>query len=601
MKAKARAAIYVRVSSREQATDDKVSLEVQQRECEAYCQRRGYEVAGPPYVDIQSGTDSRKERVRFEQMLIDVKRGRFDVIVAWRPDRLFRSLWPAARLKQVMDATGVEVETVTQPMDKTTLGLWAWVAEREIENIRERTRMGREAMARAGKMVTGNPPYGFKYDASIRGLRHDDTEKPQVLGMFSWVAQGKSIQSLVTSFNRLGILTRRGSPWTRQQVLKTLRNPIYMGKAHWGKTARRDGHLVARKTLEEQIVVPVEPIVTEATFQQVQRQLDSNRTESPRNTKQVYLLQHLLRCRGCGKPFIARSQVTRHGKPLKAPVGYYGCLGMKKSPGAYSCRRSAELRASSLEEAVWDKVAQAFAEPKALVEILKARAAASAQETDAVQAELTRAREELQRKQLELQHLLTWARQRLLTAEELRPQLAQVREQQEHWEQEVDRLGQKLESIHVADQDLSNAEQVCASVRDRLPLLTPQERKEFLALVVERVWVDAENNLDIEVVIPTFNKPLPPGGICETALSQRERGFPYPNPEAFSLEPGARSLPTSAEARPPWRGPRPASAVPYRRPQSGRPPPDAERESPAGYSQRSPSSPGAGCPHPGSR
>jgi len=123
METKARAAIYVRVSTREQATDDKASLEVQQRECETYCRRKGYDVVRLPYVDVQSGTDSRKERACFEQMLGEARKDAFDVIVAWRPDRLFRSLWPAARLKQVMDTTGVDVEMVTQPMDKSTLGL----------------------------------------------------------------------------------------------------------------------------------------------------------------------------------------------------------------------------------------------------------------------------------------------------------------------------------------------------------------------------------------------------------------------------------------------------------------------------------------------
>jgi DNA invertase Pin-like site-specific DNA recombinase len=113
-------------------------------------------------------------------------------------DFLFRSLWPAARLKQVMDATGVDVETVTQPVDRSTLGLWAWVAEREIENIRERTLMGREAMARAGNLVTGNPAYGFKYDPDLRQLRHADGEKPHVITMFDWVDQSKSVNSLVT-------------------------------------------------------------------------------------------------------------------------------------------------------------------------------------------------------------------------------------------------------------------------------------------------------------------------------------------------------------------------------------------------------------------
>ena len=78
-----------------------------------------------PYVDIQVGTDSRKERAAFEEMLADARKGTLDVVVAWRPDRLFRSLWPAARLKQVMDSTGIDVETVTIPMDKTTLGLSA--------------------------------------------------------------------------------------------------------------------------------------------------------------------------------------------------------------------------------------------------------------------------------------------------------------------------------------------------------------------------------------------------------------------------------------------------------------------------------------------
>ena len=523
METRVRAAIYVRVSTREQATDDKASLEVQRRECEAYCKRKGYDVVGLPYVDVQSGTDSREERACFEQMLGEARKGAFDVIVAWRPDRLFRSLWPAARLKQVMDTTGVDVETVTQPMDKSTLGLWAWVAEREIENIRERTLMGRESMARAGKLVTGNPPYGFRYDPSIQQLRHHEDEKPQVLGIFGWVAQGKSIDSLATNFNRLGILTRHGKPWRRQQMLKILRNPIYMGKAYWGKRERRNGFVVAKKSLEERILIPVTPIVTEELFHRVEQQMDKNRSASPRNTKLIYLLQHLLRCRGCGKPFMARSHINRHGKPLKTPERYYGCKGMKESPGAYDCRRPAELYASTMERVVWGEVAQAFANPHALVEILKARNASATEKGRVTGAELDMAKDQLGKKNLELQQLLTWARQKLLTADELKPQLVQVREQRQHWEREVEKLNQKLGSLQAGDRNLADAERLCLSVRDRLVSLTAQEKKEFLRLVVERIWVDKTNNLEIEVIIPSFEKH-PTGVICEPPLSFRRRG-----------------------------------------------------------------------------
>jgi site-specific DNA recombinase len=527
METKKRAGTYIRVSGKEQATEDKASLEVQQRDCEAYCRRKGYDIVHSAYVDIQSGTDSRKERVAFEQMLEDASRGAFDTIVAWRPDRLFRSLWPAARLKQVMDTTGVDVETVTQPMDKSTLGLWAWVAEREIQNIRERTMMGRESLARAGKLVTGNPPYGFKYDPSIKQLKHDDQEKPQVLGIFNWVVQGKSIGSLVTDLNRLGFLTRYGKPWSRQQIVKMLKNPIYVGRAYWGKRERRSGLVVAKKSVEERILIPVIPIVAEEIFESVQRQLEKNRRISPRNTKAVHMLQHLLWCRSCGKPLGARSRNNRFGKPLNTPERLYGCRGMKQSPGAYYCRKTAELNAATLENVVWNEVTLAFAEPEALLKILKARNAGAVEKALTIRAERDSATEQLGKKNLELQQVLTYARQNLLSADELKPQLAQVREQKQHWEEEIRRLKQKLGSLKAGAGNLADAEKLCLSIRERAVDATLQQKKEFLRLVVECIWVDESNNLDIEVVIPKFEKQ-PTDVICETPLSfkgEREGWF----------------------------------------------------------------------------
>ena len=523
METNKRAATYIRVSSREQATEDKASLEVQQRDCEAYCRRKGYDIVHSAYVDVKSGTDSRKERVAFEQMLEDARKGAFDTIVAWRPDRLFRSLWPAARLKQVMDTTGVDVETVTQPMDKSTLGLWAWVAEREIQNIRERTMMGRESLARAGKLVTGNPPYGFKYDPSIKQLKHDDKEKPQVLGIFNWVAQGKSIGSLVTDLNRLGLLTRYGKPWSRQQIVKILKNPIYVGRAYWGKRERRNGLVVAKKSVEERILIAVSPMVSEEIFESVQRQLEKNRRISPRNTKAGHMLQHLLWCRSCGKSLGARSRNNRFGKPLKTPERLYGCRGMKQSPGAYHCRKPAELNAVTLENVVWNEVTRAFAEPEALLKILKARNTDATEKARTIKLELDKATEQLGKKNLELQQVLTYARQNLLSADELKPQLAQVREQKQHWEEEMRRLRQKLASLQAGVGDLAGAEKLCRSLRERLVDVAPQQKKEFLRLVVERIWVDESNNLDIEVVIPKLGKQ-PNDVICETAFSFKGEG-----------------------------------------------------------------------------
>ena len=156
-----RAAVYARVSTEDQAREEKVSLETQVGDIEAYCKGKGYEVVKPYYIDIQSGSDSMKERPQFEKMLDDAKRRLFDVIVSWTPDRLFRNMWPAARLKRTVEETGVDIEAVKQPLDKKMLGLWAWLAELEIENFKERSRMGKRGVALKGKVVCRSAPFGY--------------------------------------------------------------------------------------------------------------------------------------------------------------------------------------------------------------------------------------------------------------------------------------------------------------------------------------------------------------------------------------------------------------------------------------------------------
>jgi site-specific DNA recombinase len=280
---------------------------------------------------------------------------------------------------------------------------------------------------------------------------------------------------------------------------------------------------VAKKSVEERILIPVSPMVSEEIFERVQRQLEKNRRISPRNTKAVHMLQHLLWCRSCGKPLGARSRNNRFGKPLKTPERLYGCRGMKQSPGAYHCRKTAELNATTVETVVWDEVTRAFAEPATLLKILKARNADADEKARTIRAELEKAAEQLGKKNLELQQVLTYARQNLLSADELKPQLAQVREQKQHWEEEMQRLKQKLGFLQAGAGNLADAEKLCLSVRESLVDVTPQQKKEFLRLVVERIWVDESNNLDIEVVIPKLEKQ-PNDAICETPLSSRGEG-----------------------------------------------------------------------------
>ena len=91
-----------------------------------------------------------------------------------------------------------------------------------------------------------------------------------------------------------------------------------------------------------------------------------------------------------------------------------------------------------------------------------------------------------------------------------------MREQKQHWEEEVVQLNQKLRFLEGSDQILKDAKRLCKSIGQRLENTTPEQKREFLRLVVERIWVDKDNNLEIEVIIPKPQNQLN-NVICETA------------------------------------------------------------------------------------
>ena len=81
-----RAAIYLRVSTDEQTTDN------QERELRAAAERMGHEIVAV-YRDAGiSGSKGRDQRPGFDAMHKDAARRRFDVVMAWSVDRLGRSL-----------------------------------------------------------------------------------------------------------------------------------------------------------------------------------------------------------------------------------------------------------------------------------------------------------------------------------------------------------------------------------------------------------------------------------------------------------------------------------------------------------------------------
>ena len=147
-----RAAIYARVSDKSQDTEDKTSISEQIGDMEAYCEKKGLTITAR-YKEVGPGWS--KKRPKFLQMLADAKNGDFDIIVCWKSDRLTRGMYPAAALMEVVDAHQIGIEAVMDTIDMKTFGLMAVVGKIELDNLRERSSMGKRGAATSR---VGYPP-----------------------------------------------------------------------------------------------------------------------------------------------------------------------------------------------------------------------------------------------------------------------------------------------------------------------------------------------------------------------------------------------------------------------------------------------------------
>lgn len=171
MKAK-RVAIYVRVSTTDQTTDN------QTRELREVAEVAGWDVVGVFADEGISGAKGRDKRPAFDQVLRMVTQRKVDMVAAWSVDRLGRSLQHLVETLSELKAAGADLYLHKQALDTTTpagramFGMLGVFAEFEREIIRERVVSGMDR-ARAQGREFGRPKLAPDTGPRIRALRAD--------------------------------------------------------------------------------------------------------------------------------------------------------------------------------------------------------------------------------------------------------------------------------------------------------------------------------------------------------------------------------------------------------------------------------------------
>ncbi|NLL95296.1 MAG: recombinase family protein [Thermoplasmatales archaeon] len=249
----ARAALYVRVSTEEQANEG-FSLDAQMKRLEAYCRYEGWRIAGRYVEEGQSGRTV--DRPEYRRMMSEMDS--WDVVVVLKMDRIHRNSVNFAKMMDDLEGSGKDFCSVQEKFDtKNAMGRFVRdilqrIAQLESEQIGERVKFGMERKARFGKGLLGSGhPYGYTY--SLGKLEVVNDEMYTVRAIYSLYSKGRSMGDIADCLNEAKIPAKKGGKWNKQSINNILRNPIYAGYVRWDGVIRQGDHcaIIEPETFEK--------------------------------------------------------------------------------------------------------------------------------------------------------------------------------------------------------------------------------------------------------------------------------------------------------------------------------------------------------------
>lgn len=343
-----RALIYNRVSA--DKAGQRVSVESQDRENRAFCDRQGWDIVGTITDNDRSASRfAARKREGYQRVLAALdgtsEFGRVDVLVAWESSRGERRLDGYVLLRgsleenEVLYAYKGRVFDLTEGDDRFTTGLDALLDEREAERARERTQRSHRASV-AALRPRSFAPYGYTRTYTTGGRIDKQLPDPVTSLVVQRIADqvlsgSASLYSIAQALNRDGVLPPRahrrdlhraeGDPpvehsgWTPSIIRNLLTKPSLAGMRSY------NGEVVGEGVWD--------PIVDPADWARVQALLRSPDRPTARTRAAAHLLSGIAECGVCGgwmRPLMNRGRMT------------YACAGVNPTASKGHVVRSAQ-------------------------------------------------------------------------------------------------------------------------------------------------------------------------------------------------------------------------------------------------------------------
>jgi site-specific DNA recombinase len=524
------AAIYARVSSAQQKEEHTIAS--QTAALIAFAQEQGFHVPREWVFEDEGFSGARLERPGLERIRDLAAEGYLQAVLVYSPDRLSRKYAYQVLLMEEFARHGVETAFVKAPAgqspeDHLLVQFQGMIAEYERAQILERSRRGKRHHARQGHVnVLCGAPYGYRYARKTQetAAYYEIIEEQAAIvrKVYDWyTAEGLSIAAITRRLNEQGIPTRkRISRWERTTVWAMLRNPAYKGLACFGKTKSAERQRVTRKLRmrggfaarnsasherprEEWIEIPVPALVSETAFDLAQERLQENKRLSPRRTVEWSIVQGLVSCSKCSYGMCRSSTRSSARK-----IHYYRCIGSDgwRHLNGPVCDNP-PVRQDLLDHLVWSEILKLLEDPRLIQTEIERRLTAAKNSSpnkrreESLQRDLTRARKGMER-------LVTAYQETLLSLEELRTRMPELRRREQTLQAELKSITDQTNDRAVYLRLTETLASFLARLHSSAQTLDIAERQRIVRLLVKEVLV-GDDTIIIRHSIPI---PAAPSG-----------------------------------------------------------------------------------------
>lgn len=300
------------------STDESTSLDRQSEWGEWWASGNDTTIVDTATDESVSGMVSPFEREGLGPWLTDNPPKEWDILIAWKLDRVSRSALDTMNLLQWLQDHGKRL--VCEGVDTATTSgqmfvkLTAIMAEVELNNIRERVLASRDKLRREGRWAGGYAPFGMKAvrDPESNGMKltHDPETYKWARYIVDRYIAGDTLRSISNHLKDNGVPTARGyGQWTEGIVRGVLSSGGLRAVVQHGKETVYD---------EDGFPIPLgEPIVTNDEWRAIQKRLTAR---NPRARRDAPLLSGLAFC-GCGARLYGNVQIYKDRE-----YAYYKCL-----------------------------------------------------------------------------------------------------------------------------------------------------------------------------------------------------------------------------------------------------------------------------------